>query len=265
MRIIDTHCHASPYWYEPVESLLFHMDRNQVEKAVLVQYMGQYNNRYQSECVRRYPDRLVSVVLVDTDRTDAVDELQRLAEEGAAGVRLYPQTRSPGDDPLAIWRKAEELGLPVTVGGTADGFAAPDFAQIVEAVPNVPIIIEHLGSINQPDGEPSPYTLRRQVFALARYANVYIKVHGLGEICRRTNPVQEPFPFEREELVLLDMAYEAFGPTRIMWGSDFPPVSRREGYANALQWTLDEFRKYGEEACRLIFGEVATQVYRLDR
>ena len=41
MRIVDSHCHVSPVWYEPVESLLFHLDRNGVELAVLIQMNGQ--------------------------------------------------------------------------------------------------------------------------------------------------------------------------------------------------------------------------------
>ena len=186
MTIVDSHCHASPYRYEPVESLLFQMDRNGVDQALLVQYFGQYDNTYQFDCVRRYSDRLAAVVLVDTGSADAAAQLERLAAQGAAGVRLRPDTRSPGPDPLAIWRKAAELNLPVTCGGTCSQFAAAAFAQVIEAVPHLPIILEHLGSVNTPDGEPAPYPLRRAVFALARYANVYIKIHGLGEICRRT-------------------------------------------------------------------------------
>ena len=34
---------------------------------------------------------------------------------------------------------------------------------------------------------------------------------------------------------LIEMAYDAFGPRRMMWGSDYPPVSGREGYRNALE------------------------------
>ena len=33
MIIVDTHSHVSPYWYEPVESLLFQMDRHGVQSA----------------------------------------------------------------------------------------------------------------------------------------------------------------------------------------------------------------------------------------
>ena len=41
MLIVDGHCHVSTCWYEPVESLLFHMDRNGVARAVLIQMNGQ--------------------------------------------------------------------------------------------------------------------------------------------------------------------------------------------------------------------------------
>ena len=57
MKIVDAHCHTTPVWYEPVESLLFQMDRNDVEKAVLIQIMGNYDNEYQFDCVAKHPDR----------------------------------------------------------------------------------------------------------------------------------------------------------------------------------------------------------------
>ena len=31
MVIVDTHCHVSPYWYEPVETLLHQMNSNGVD------------------------------------------------------------------------------------------------------------------------------------------------------------------------------------------------------------------------------------------
>ncbi|MBN1675741.1 MAG: amidohydrolase [Kiritimatiellae bacterium] len=263
MTVCDSHCHVSPYWYEPVESLLFHMDRNGVEQAVLVQYMGQYDNAYQFDCARDNPGRFASVVLVDARKPAAVEELERLAARGAAGVRLRPDTRSPGDDPLAIWRKAEELGLAVSCSGDAGAFAADAFAEVVRAVPKLPIVLEHLGAVNTPDAEAAPNPLRQRVFALARFPNVYIKFHGLGEICRRTSPVEQPFPFKRDGLRILEMAHEAFGPDRMMWGSDYPPVSGREGYANALRLAIEPFGEKSEEEREKMFGGTARRVFGL--
>src|SRR5216683_3202718 len=147
MVVVDTHCHASLDWYEPVETLLYEMDRNGVDHAVLVQIMGQFDNEYQFDCVRRYPGRFANVVLVDTDRLDSVRTLERLAERGASGVRLRPTTRSPGDDPLAIWRTADRLGLVISSGGDSSGFASDEFAATIQALPGLPIVIEHLGSV----------------------------------------------------------------------------------------------------------------------
>jgi L-fuconolactonase len=263
VRIIDTHCHAAPVWYEPVESLVYQMDQNSVEQAVLVQIRGYFDNEYQFECEKRYPGRFVSVVLVDVQRPDAPDQLERLAVRGARGVRLAPDDRSPGADPLAIWRKAAELGLSVSCGGASEGFAAADFAQLVATFPTLPIIVEHLASFKATAGELPADTIRRPVWALAHYPNVYMKIHGLGEICRRNLPVTEPFPFDPTGLTILREAYAAFGADRLMWGSDFPPVSGREGYAAALRFPLAEFASLAEGERALIFGGVAAKVYGL--
>ena len=71
MPIVDTHCHVSLVYYEPVEVLLFQMDRAGVDHAVLIQMREEYDNEYQFECVHRYPGRFASVVLVDHNRPDA--------------------------------------------------------------------------------------------------------------------------------------------------------------------------------------------------
>lgn len=261
MPIVDSHCHVSPVWYEPVESLLFQMDRNGVDHAVLIQMMGQANNQYQMECLRRYPGRFASVVIVDTDRPDAVETLARLAEEGASGVRLRPTTRSPGDDPFAIWRAAERLGLAVSCGGSAADFAAEEFARLIQAVPQLPIVIEHLASVSQPDADPSQAELRRRAFELARFPNVYIKIHGLGEFCRRALPVRQPFPFEQPIPSLLEEVYQAFGAARMMWGSDYPPVSGREGYRNALWLVMEQLATRSDAERERIFGGTALAVF----
>jgi len=96
MEIVDTHCHASPIWYEPIEAL---------------------------------------------------------AEQGACGVRLCPDTRSPDRHGAAIWEKASELNLPVSCGGKKEDFLNNWFLEIVERFHGLPIILEHLGSANHPDGE----------------------------------------------------------------------------------------------------------------
>lgn len=260
MLIVDTHCHVSLAWYNPVESLLFQMDQNQVQYALLIQMGGQHDNTYQAKCVARYPDRLASVVLVDVGRHDAPDTLTSLAEQGAVGVRLSADARSPGDDPLVIWRRADELGLVVSCSGSIDSFSSDDFASLIEELPNLPVIIEHLGGVNHRNSPEVPYHRAEKVFSLSRYANTAIKIHGLGEFAARHMPVTE-FPFTKPIPPFLQMAYEAFGPDRMMWGSDYPPVSFREGYRNALQLTLAQFEDEPTAMVEQIFGGTALSFF----
>jgi L-fuconolactonase len=258
--IVDSHCHASDSWYEPIESLLFQMDRNGVEKAILIQMSGQSNNSYQDECVRRFPGRFGSVVIVSSDLPGAESNLARLAEAGAVGVRFQATTRSLGDDSLAIWRAADRLGLSVSCGGSAADFSSDAFATLVTALPTLRIVVEHLGSLNHPV-DAAAEVLRQKVFSLSRFPNVYLKIHGLGEFSRRAMPVAEPFPFELPIPPLLEEAFQAFGPNRMMWGSDFPPVSGREGYRNALRFTLAQFGEKTEADRAAIFGGTALKVF----
>jgi L-fuconolactonase len=258
--IVDSHCHASECWYEPIESLLDEMGRCGVDQAILIQIGGQFDNSYQTECLRRYPGRFASVVIVDTDRPDAPAELARLAEEGASGVRLRAALRSPGDDPLAIWRAAERLGLAVSAPGSADAFASDDFRQLVEALPRLKIVVEHYGGVQRPGAEPRP-ELRQRVYALARHPNVYIKIGGLGEIAQRAMPVRSPFPFVEPVPPIVPEILAAFGAEKIMWGSDFPPVSQREGFGRALSFVRDQLAGASVAEHDAIFGGTALAVF----
>lgn len=260
---VDSHCHVSLGWYEPVETLLYHMDRYDVEWAVLTQMFGQYDNSYQVDCVRRHPDRLAHVVNIDPKRADAVAELERLAEQGARGLRLEATDRSPGDDPLALWHAAARLGMAISCNGRSADFASDDFAELVAALPELTIVIEHLGADHiLPEVSSDP--IRRQGFALSRFPNVLMKFHGLGEFCRRKFPPALDFPFVQPVPTLLLDALTAFGPQRMMWGSDYPPVSGREGYANALRLPMNyltENAKISDAERDLMFGGVAQSVF----
>jgi hypothetical protein len=75
----------------------------------------------------------------------------------------------------------------------------------------------------------------------------------LGEICHRLTPFPVPIRFQNFP-PFMTMAYDVFGASRMMWGSDFPPVAGREGYRNALQWTMEHipFRSEGDKEWLLV-------------
>lgn len=260
--IIDSHCHASDRWYEPVETLLFRMDACGVDRAVLVQLLGAFDNSEPAALARRHPDRLSWVGAIAPEELDPWAQLQRLAAAGMAGVRLRPGARSPGEDPLAIWRAAEAAGLAVSCVGSSADLTSESFTAIVRAVPNLLIVLEHLGGLARPDVGDRAAALPK-VLALAAHANVQLKVPGLGQLAPRKPSLDEAgSPLDLSGVsALLDTVVAAFGADRLMWGSDFPPVAAREGYANALNWTRDLLAKAGHDVTA-IFGASAERIFR---
>jgi L-fuconolactonase len=256
--IVDSHCHVSVRWFEPGETLLFQMDRCGVERAVIIGNLFEFDQSYQQEFFHAHEDRFASVVLIDPEQPDASDTLRRYVDDGAAGARLRAEDRSPGDDPYAIWRTAAELGVPVSCFGVNAAFASDDFQALLDEVPDVTIILENLAFVGSPQNTDAQ---RERAWALVRYPQLYIKVPALSSIAERELPYTSLYPFKRPIPPYLQSVYDIWGPERMMWGSDFPPVTGREGYAHALSYPRDEFADKPVDAQRQIFGATATKVF----
>ena len=71
MDFVDTHCHAGTSWFEPIETLLACMDNNGVQRALLTQHRGMYDNSYLLECIARFPGRFSAIAGVDASDPDA--------------------------------------------------------------------------------------------------------------------------------------------------------------------------------------------------
>ncbi len=263
MFIFDSHIHASKDWFEPIETLIYQMKTNDVQKALLIPYAGNFDNSYMMDCMKKYPDSFKVAVQVDNNDPNALNQLEKLAKEGAVGVRLRPYEPFPGADPYALWRKAEEIGLAVSCHGSVEMFAEPGFSEMVKSVPNLKIVLEHLGGAAKTIAFPKPQVqLLDKVLALAKYQNVYIKIPGFGELMPR------PFPFRVPAFdgapKILKMVYDTFGSHHMMWGSDFPPCAGREGYANVLRFPMECVPYFTQEDKEWIFGKTASSVWGVD-
>lgn len=231
MPVVDTHCHAGRNWFEPIETLEFQMNRCGVDAAVLIQHGGTYDNNYLFAEAARRSGRFKVVVLIDPASVDPLGDLENLAARGAAGVRIYPGQRFQTPNSHDIWKKAGELGLVVSSLGNAAGFASADFKQMLDTCHETQVVIEHLAGVGI--AEP-PYSEYESALECAQRPNTTIKVPGLGEICPRPPQLLPEFRFDNFP-PLFEMAKEAFGVKRMMWGSDFPPSASREGYENTLE------------------------------
>ena len=257
MLIIDTHCHAGENWFEPIEVLEFQMDRNGVDKALLVQHGGTFDNGYLFEEAAKRGDRFKVAVLVDPESDDPLGDLERLAEQGAAGIRIAPDGEFVNAGPYDMWKRTGELGLVVTCQGDPARFAADAFARVLDASPDTHVVIEHLAGIAlaEPRWEGYEGALKH-----AERDNTSIKVPGLGEICKRPPRLLPALEFDYVP-PLIDMAKDAFGAERMMWGSDFPPAAGREGYGNALRGVMEHAAFADGDDIEWVMGKTAARVW----
>ena len=115
--IIDSHCHAWTTWpYDAtvpdpdsrgrIEQLLFEMDRNGVDRAILICARIDFNpdnNEYVAEAASRHPDRIVPFPDIDCSWSPeyhtpgAVDRLRAAADRWSmAGFTHYVEEQNDG-------------------------------------------------------------------------------------------------------------------------------------------------------------------------
>jgi predicted TIM-barrel fold metal-dependent hydrolase len=208
------------------EQVLQVMDDAGVARAVLVppSWIGD-DNTDALEAARRWPDRFAVMGRFDPTAPDARARLARWREQpGMLGVRLTFHlpfwSRWLTDGTLDwFWAAADELALPLMVFVPG---RAPAVGPIAERHPRLRLILDHLARPLGPKDDAAFADLD-QVLALARYPNVAVKVSALP--CYSSEPY--PFPGLTKHL---RRVYDAFGPRRMLWGTDYSrlPVPYRD-------------------------------------
>ncbi|MCW5983462.1 MAG: amidohydrolase family protein [Bryobacteraceae bacterium] len=131
----------------------------------------------------------------------------------------------------------------------------PQTIRFVDRHPQQVFILDHIAKPRIREGLLEPW--RRLMFELARRPNVYCKLSGVATEAAwsRWTPEQlRPY---------IDMALEAFGPRRLMFGSDWPvvlltgPYRRWAAVAEAALGSLSAAER------ERVMGGTALEVYRL--
>lgn len=262
-------------WFPPlmedctfqVETAVEYMNWLGIDKAVLVQCSG-YGifDDYYAECLRHYPGRFVIHCTLDPAQgQEAVEYLEHCVRgQGFSGVNLHPgaEFKIGGyflNDPAAMpfWEKAADLGIPVTVHLSLPGLNSyahqvTQLAEVAERFPKLPIVLDHLGVPSFEEREP--YPLHQETCSLARFSNVYMTISALPFHSHYEFPYPDAAP-------LIRMAYEAFGASRLMWGSDAPSVLRICTYHQTLAYVraLEFLTEWDKQ---WVFGRTALNVMR---
>jgi L-fuconolactonase len=100
----------------------------------------------------------------------------------------------------------------------------------------------------------------KNILNLSGYKNVYIKIPGLGELTSRPNLLNNHYPFIKDRFDIIRTTMDFFTSKRMMWGSDFPPVSNREGYRNSLKGIL-KLENISEDEKNDVFSVVPKKLF----
>ena len=242
-RAVDVDCPADRE--EPVERLLEAMQASRIGQAVLVQIGGAEaaQHAYLLHCLREHRDRFLGIGLIPDGASEPERHMDRLAAEpGIIGFRLF--TVGGPRDPFApidarrfatyrIWKHAADNDYVIWLYARArDAHLIP---YLLEEFPQVRVVVNHLGvcpgagatsrdehgrpRIATPAYNPAYHTTYR----LNRYENVVVKLSGQPAFSG------EPYPY-RDLARWHHNLLEAYGPGRLMWGSDFPFNLADPGY-----------------------------------
>jgi len=198
------------------EELLDKSGRCGVRRIVLIQisYYGS-DNACMLDAMRANPGVFSGVARIDGDPRPR-ETMLRLARQGIRGIRIVSEKQPAdrwlqGPEMAAIWRSAAENRL------TLCALCGPDYFRALDAMcrkfPETTLALDHLGrvgferSIREDDV--------RNLCALAVHKKVCVKVSGFYAMGRRQPPYLDLAP-------LIRRLFEAFGPQRLLWGSDSP-------------------------------------------
>jgi L-fuconolactonase len=254
--IVDAHCHAWERWpydrpvpdpgrHARAESLLRAMDGSGVDHAVVVcAAIGDNagNVDYAFEAAARHAGRLTVFPDIEcfwqpTFRHPGAPRRleQALGRWMFPGFAHYLAEAETGD-----WLTGEEglefFGIAARRKLVLSLFAMPHqmpaVRRLADAFPDMPILLHHYGYAGpRSAGTPGALDL---VIGAAACPNIHVKFSGIGNIA---GP-QDAFPFERLQAIPRALA-AAFGPSRIVWGSDWPVSGRWMDYGQALSLVRD--------------------------
>ena len=207
---------------------------------------------------------LIAGVVGWTDLTapDIADRIAALKEQPGGGklVGLRHQVQSEPDpdwltqpDVLRGLGAIARAGLVYDLVITAGQLGAS--ARAAAAVPDLVFVLDHLGKPPIAAGHTEAWA--QDLRGLAALPNTVAKLSGLvTEADWRRWQVADLRPYA-------EVALDAFGPARMMFGSDWPVCTLAANYPDVLAAAHDLAAGLSPAECEAVFAGTATSVYGL--
>jgi L-fuconolactonase len=132
----------------------------------------------------------------------------------------------------------------------------PVAVKLVQEFPEQPFVLDHIAKPLIAEGLLEPW--RRDIRELAKFDNVWCKVSGMVTEARWQHWQQGDFrPY-------LDVVFEAFGPGRLMIGSDWPVCTLSAGYRATVGIVAYYIRQFDPIQQEAILGGNCARFYDLE-
>lgn len=195
---------------------------------------------------------------VDFEAADAAECVCRAAErKGLVGLRPMIQDQ-PNPDWMLQPRLAAPLAAMARAGLVLDALVLPvhldALRQLVDRHPDLRFVLDHGAKPPIAAGELADWAA--DIRRLAQAPNLACKLSGLVTEAAPRAGVETLRPY-------VDVLLDAFGPDRLMWGSDWPVVNLRmdyEAWCAICDQLLAPLSPSEREA---VFGGVAARLYGL--
>ncbi len=226
--------------------------------AVLVQSQpSERDTEWLLEIAAENPLALGVVGWTDIAAPDAADRIAWLAANPRL-KGLRPMLQDLADDWILDPRLEPALAAMVVADLSFDALIRPrhlpSLLELVRRWPWLRVVIDHGAKPDIGAGALDPW--RDHIAALAAQPGVHCKLSGLLTEAGDRPTAEALTPFAAHLL-------QAFGPDRLMWGSDWPVLNLAGDYAgwramaDGFAASLDPARR------RALFGETAKRFYRL--
>ena len=196
---------------------------------------------------------------VDLCSAEVKEELERLAQHPKfVGVRHVLQDEQ--DDEFMLRRDFKRgIGLLAQYGLTYDLLVFPRHlpvaARLVREFPDQPFVLDHIAKPLIAGGLVEPWD--RDIRELATFDNVSCKLSGMVTEAEWKEWESADFrPY-------LDVVFEAFGPDRLMIGSDWPVCTLSGDYSATLGIVREYIGQLDSSVQEDILGLNCAEIYRV--
>lgn len=243
---------------DQVDLVLHLMDKHGVARACVIAANSDEepdNDEFVANLCSQHADRFVMMSEIDlsSDRRDALLE-RTIGDWPACGFRYgVPPDATPeawsGPDYEKFWSRANEAGLKVAFN------IAPNQVQklspLVERYERIVWILDHMA---RPRFDMSEEEYR-PVTDLAAFENVYVKVSAFYAFTQDS----DEFPYTDLHGFVIRLR-DAYGPERLMWASDTPPVLEFGSYGQTYA-CLRHIAALGPADLEWMLGRTARQLF----